>query len=132
MSHFTCVATKIVDQEELVAALQDMGYSPEVGLDIQLYGYKGDLRPETANIVVRRGELSSASNDLGFARVDDGTYSAIISAYDTHRFPNLVKKITQHYAERVIMKSAAIQGFSVAEREVQRDGSVRLRMERWG
>jgi hypothetical protein len=132
MSHFTRLKTKIVYQEELVGALRELGYSPEIGHDIQLFGYRGDLRQDTADVVIRRKELSLSSNDLGFALADDGTYNAIISEYDVHRFPELVEKITQHYAERVILKNAMLQGFDVAEREVMQDGSVRLRMERWG
>lgn len=132
MSHFTCIKTKIIEQEELVGALRDMGYSPEIGRDIRLYGYQGDLRQDTADVVVRRAELSSASNDLGFACADDGTYSAIISEYDAREFPDLVKKITQRYAERIVLKNVAIQGFQVAKREITSDGSIRLRMERWG
>lgn len=131
MSHFTCVQTKIIDLEELVGALHDMGYSPEVGHEIQLYGYQGDLRQDTADVVVRRRELSSSSNDLGFVLAEDGTYNAIISEYDARAFPKLVGEITQRYAERVVQKNVALQGFSIIAREVMRDGSVRLRMERW-
>ena len=131
MSHFTCIKTKIIDLDELVGALQDMGYSPEVGNDIRLYGYQGDLRQDTADVVIRRKELSSASNDLGFAKSDDGMYDAIISDYDRHKFPKLVNEITQHYAERVILKSATIQGYNTVERQVMADGSIRLRMEQW-
>ncbi len=131
MSHFTCIQTKIIDQEELVGALRDMGYSPEVGHEIQLYGYMGDLRRDTADVVIRRRELSSSSNDMGFARTNDGTYNAIISEYDAGAFPELVGKITQHYAERIVRKNVAEQGFNIVDREVMRDGSVRLLLERW-
>lgn len=132
MSHFTCIKTKIIEQEELIGALRDLGYTPEIGRDIRLYGYQGDLREDTADVVVRRKELSPSSNDLGFVCADDGTYNAIISEYDARALPDLVKKITQRYAERVVLKHVARQGFTMAEREVMKDGSIRLRMERWG
>ena len=45
------------------------------------YGYQGDRRPETAELVVRRRHLGTASNDLGFARTPHG-YVPIVSDYD--------------------------------------------------
>ncbi|MBN1429845.1 MAG: DUF1257 domain-containing protein [Anaerolineae bacterium] len=131
MSHFTCVKTKIMDLEQLIGTLQDMGYAPEVGRDIRLYGYRGDLRQDTADVVIRRNEISASSNDLGFAQSDEGMYDAIISEYDVRQFPNLVNQITQRYAERVILKNAMAQGYNTVEREVMGDGSIRLRMEQW-
>ena len=66
----------------LKAALGDLGYPVvEEGQRLPLYGYRGDLRPERAELVVRRQHLTSASNDLGFQRTDTG-YVPIISEYD--------------------------------------------------
>ena len=65
-----------------MAALADLGYTQvEDGQDLPLYGYRGDRRPETAGLVVRREHIGSASNDLGFARSADG-YFPIISDFD--------------------------------------------------
>ena len=52
------------DRTLLLAALADLGY-PEVeeGVALPLYGYQGDRRRETADLVVRRRFLGSASND---------------------------------------------------------------------
>ena len=48
---------------------------------VSLYGYQGDKRAETAQIVVRRKFIGSASNDLGFQKTDNG-YVPVISEYD--------------------------------------------------
>ena len=48
---------------------------------MSLYGYQGDRRKETANIVIRRKFVGSASNDLGFQKTDAG-YVAVISEFD--------------------------------------------------
>lgn len=77
---FTSAAFK--DRECLLQALSECGYTTvEEGEAISLYGYRGDRRPETANIVVRRKFIGSASNDLGFQKTDAG-YVPVISEYD--------------------------------------------------
>jgi hypothetical protein len=77
---FTSAAFK--DRECLLSALLECGYSEtEEGEALSLYGYQGDRRPETAQIVVRRKFIGAASNDLGFQRTDAG-YVPVISEYD--------------------------------------------------
>src|SRR4051794_9957402 len=70
------------DRRLLLAALTDLGYAAvEEGEALPLYGYQGDRRPETAQLVVRRRHLGSASNDVGFTRMPAG-YVPIVSEYD--------------------------------------------------
>ena len=92
------------DRRLLLAALAELGYSEvEEGEVLPLYGYLGDRRSETAEIVVRRRYLSAASNDLGFARTPQG-YVPVISEYDQrvlHGGQFLVKLRTA-YHERVV------------------------------
>jgi hypothetical protein len=92
------------DRRLLVAALADLGYSEvEEGEALPLFGYHGDRRPETAEIVVRRRHLGSASNDLGFARTPAG-YIPIVSEYDqrTLRGGRFLVELRTAYSERVI------------------------------
>lgn len=70
------------NRQLLFAALATLGYGEvEEGEALPLSGYRGDVRPETAALVVRRRHLGPASNDLGFARTATG-YTPIISEYD--------------------------------------------------
>ena len=70
------------DRQLLLAALAEIGFADvEEGDQLPLYGYQGDRRPETAEIVVRRQLIGHASNDLGFARTPSG-YVPVISEYD--------------------------------------------------
>src|SRR4051794_17804534 len=60
---------RLKDRDCLVAALGELGYGPEMieeGAGLHLFGYAGDRRPETAELVVRRRHVGGASNDLGF------------------------------------------------------------------
>jgi hypothetical protein len=73
-----------------------------------LYGYRGDVRAEKANIIVRRAHVGNASNDIGF-RFDEENkcYYPVISAYDsrTGYGEDWLNKLRQEYAtERVVSK----------------------------
>src|SRR3954447_4211597 len=70
------------DRRLLLAALAEIGFANvEEGEQIPLFGYQGDRRPETAEIVVLRQTIGPASNDLVFTRTPDG-YVPIVSEYD--------------------------------------------------
>jgi hypothetical protein len=92
------------DRRLLLAALAELGY-PEVeeGEALPLYGYRGDPRPETAEIVIRRQHVGSLSNDIGFTLTPQG-YVPVVSEYDqraVHGGQFLVKLRTA-YSERVV------------------------------
>lgn len=78
----TFTETAFKDRECLLNALSECGYvTIEEGEALSLYGYQGDRRAETAELVVRRKFIGSASNDLGFRKTDAG-YVPVISEYD--------------------------------------------------
>lgn len=80
--YMTFTDTAFRNRECLLQALAECGYETvEEGEALSLYGYQGDRRPETAQIVVRRKYIGGASNDLGFQKTDAG-YVAVISEYD--------------------------------------------------
>ncbi len=80
--YMTFTDTAFKDRECLLKALQECGYAEtEEGAAVSLYGYRGDKREETAQIVVRRKFIGSASNDLGFRKTENG-YVPVISEYD--------------------------------------------------
>ena len=92
------------DRRLLLAALADLGYAEvEEGEALPLYGYRGDRRPETAELVVRRRHLGNASNDLGFARTPAG-YVPIVSEYDQRVLHGgqLFVKLRTAYSEHVV------------------------------
>lgn len=94
------------DRRLLLAALADLGYAHvEEGEALPLYGYRGDRRPETAALVVRRRHLGAASNDLGFARTPDG-YTPIISGYDRRTLHDgqFLARLRTAYGERMVQE----------------------------
>lgn len=89
MSAYITLLTPMTDQDCLLAALAELGFDAakvEVhATPVNLVGYRGDARAQTANIVIRRQYIGSASNDVGFLASATG-YQAFVSGYDHPRF----------------------------------------------
>jgi Protein of unknown function (DUF1257) len=118
---FTDVVFK--DRRLLVAALAELGYLEiEEGKGLPLYGYHGDQRPETAEIVIRRQHVGSLSNDIGFTNTAQG-YVPVVSEYD-HRAVHggqFLVKLRTAYSERVVAEvTRRLHG--TAQRQVE--GSI--------
>lgn len=106
MSHYHEIKTQITNRDALVTALTKCGFKAEQievhDVAQNLYGYHGDKRNQKANVIVRRKHVGGASNDLGFAQKEDGTFEAIVSSYDKGIGYNdkwLDKVSTQHSIE---------------------------------
>jgi hypothetical protein len=121
MSKYEELRTVLSDERFLVEALQELGYIPEVSREgLSLIGYLGDERPEKAHIVIRRRQLDSASNDIGFVRDASGVYRALISEYDRGIGFNdaWLGRVAQTYKERQTMAVAKSKGYRFLGRQV--------------
>jgi Protein of unknown function (DUF1257) len=88
VSHYTRVRTVLKDPEILMLALASLGFgkAEHHAVAQPLIGYRGDRRAQKAEIIVRRRHIGPLSNDIGFARRDDGTFEAIISGFDRRKY----------------------------------------------
>ena len=121
MSKYEEFHTVIADETYLIEALEQLGYKPEVHKNsVALYGYMGDERSERANVVIRRTQLDSASNDIGFTRDGTGQFRAVISEYDRGIGFNdgWIGRVTQAYKERQTMAVAKARGYIFRGRNV--------------
>ena len=133
MSHFTKLRTRITDADGLVKALSDAGFKEVETRETaqHLYGYQGDMRPQTAEVIVRRKYVGHASNDIGFKRQTDGTFEAIISGYDRRRYSQKwLDRLTQRYAYHVARAKLAEQGFDLVTEEIQEGERIHLVLRR--
>lgn len=124
MSKYRRIRTIFSDESALAAAIQEVcaerkaEFEADRGNALHLYGYHGDRRPETATYVVRRNHISGASNDLGFARKEDGTFEAIVSEFDmsSERYGlGWLHRITERYNYHALNNKAWSLGYSVQE-----------------
>ena len=125
--------------EALVRALEDLGFARESievhARAVALEGFEGNARAQDAEIVVRRRHVGPGSNDLGFARQADGTFRAIVSAYD-QRARGLhgpydaawIGRLTQAYGVRHMEALYRAQGRHVS---IEQRGDVRRLTVEW-
>jgi hypothetical protein len=121
MSKYATLETQYKDRECLVQALADMGYNTvEIHDEAQnLIGYHNDLRPEKANVIVRRKYVGHAANDIGFVKGENGNYRAIISEFDSGKHnTKWLDGLKKNYTERVVTKEAKKQGLKFHSRTI--------------
>ena len=134
MSHFTSIKTQIKQVEPLLQALADLGFKAvEVHETAQnLFGFRGDVRSQVAEVIIRRQYVGAASNDIGFKQQADGSFEAIISDYDRQVYSQQwLHQLTQRYGYHALMATVPEQGFTVETEEVLTDGTIRVVVGRW-
>ncbi len=134
MSHYSTIKTRLVEQDYLVRALEDVGYKGKVKVyeePVRLRGYLGDPRRQKAEIVIRRGHVGRASNDIGFRRTAAGTYDAMISGYDRAKHSaKWLGHLTQRYAYYAAVDKLRDQGFEIVEETEDRKGQLNVTLRR--
>jgi hypothetical protein len=135
ISHFSSIRSQIRRKQTLVNALERIengrwkGKVEVCEKATNLYGYHGDKRAQTAEIIIRRKNIGSASNDIGFKLQEDGTYSAVISDYDSsHHDKRWLDKLTQTYSTEVVREISEDNGFNFECRE--ENGEIFINCER--
>lgn len=123
MSHFSTVRVQIKHGTVLHEALNELGHN--VVQNTEVRGYQG--KTTTAEYVIRQNN----GYDLGFRKSGE-EYELIADFWgakiDQKQFINAV---TQKYAHKILLQTAAQQGFNVEEDEVMQDGTVRVVVGRW-
>jgi len=133
MSRYCSVETQFQNLDALLAALAELGFATDQ-IEVHeaaehLVGYQGDKRKEMAHVIIRRRHIGRASNDVGFFRKDDGTYSAIISDYDKSRFNNQwMGQLKGEYAYHSVRQQMSARGRSVTRTRLP-NGRQQVRIE---
>jgi hypothetical protein len=118
MSHYTEMVTEFTDVDCLVKALEELNPKWKGIIEVHqtaqpLYGYRGDVRPQKAHVIIRKRFVGGVSNDIGFERQADGTYKAIISEYDSSSLrynDEWLGKLKQGYSVEKIVKTIRNRG----------------------
>lgn len=135
MSHYNKIKTKLKDKDSLLKALAKLGFGPEkikvCDTAEHLEGYAGDKRQQKAEIIIPRKHVGGAANDIGFKKQEDGTYDAIISDYDTHRYGEQWRnQLSKHYSVEQSKKAFTANGWTYQEKKDTK-GRVQLVGTRW-
>jgi len=140
LSHYTRVTTKITRRSALVKALQQMGFKKHMievsDTAMNLKGYQGDTREgKIAHVRIKghgwgssQNYVGGLSNDLGFERMEDGSYAFHVSDYDVGSYnDNWQKKLLKEYGRAVVGEISEEQGFFVESEEEEENG-IRIRL----
>ena len=142
MSKFVEGTIVLKDEAALVSALTEIFGKGSVEVvkkgeqSSNLYGYRGDKRAQTADIIIRRQHVnrvsSGCSNDLGFKRKKNGSIQMIVSEYD--RSCKIDQKVQRRYSELVVdktIKRLKTSGrFRVLSRENDKQGNLVIKIGR--
>lgn len=110
--------------------MKELGYTFEDHKTEQsLHGYAGDIRQQTASIIVRRRHVGAAANDVGFKRKANGKYELIISEYDRHgkTGTNFMQRMRQLYSKHKTLKQLKKMGKVVTSVKTMKDGRIKIK-----
>lgn len=136
MSVYGKIQTQFRDKDFLIAALEEAGFTKGMievhDAPASLFGYRGDMRAEKANIVISRQYLGCGANDIGFLREADGSYTAIVSEFDQVKHGvDWMNKLKRFYAKNAAVSVLRKRGYRVAK-EIKTGDSLRIVMARAG
>ncbi len=128
MSHFSTVKTQLKKREPLVQALHNLGLIPQEG-EQMVRGYRGQTVKAELAIAMSKGA------DIGF-RWNESTkaYELVTDlALWQQEIPvdRFLAKLTQQYALNTVLSATSEEGFEVAEKKNNLDGSIELVVTRW-
>ncbi len=133
MSEFHVIEVVFTDQQVLVESLEDMGYKPVIhDVPVSLEGYHGDKRTQKAHIVIPRGQVGRASNDVGFEKTKEG-FIMHASAYDkAWRTGPKIKELNLTYVENKLKKEISGNSFCrIASRKKNEKGQIEIHLRVW-
>lgn len=128
MSKFVSFETEFTDGKLLIEALTKMGLKGvqnHIGHPVRMQDFVGSRsQGRDADILVPRNQVGHWSNDLGFVRVDNGTYEAIISDYDQGRYNgNWRNKLAVEYSEVELGSKMKKLGFKLVNTGLKQNGN---------
>jgi Protein of unknown function (DUF1257) len=126
MSHFSNIKTQIRNLTSLQEALNDLDLDWKSGPQA-IRGYQGQTR--TAQVAIAQEN----QYDIGFSW--NGSEYELVADLQYWQQPwsvdGFLQRVTQRYAYHTVVQEATKQGFQVAEQQDQKDGSIRLVVQRW-
>lgn len=126
MSHFSNIKTQIRNLDVLKTTLTNLGMDWKDG-PAEVRGYQG--LTAIASVVIEQDN----NYDVGFSW--NGKEYELVTDLQYWQQPlsveGFLQKITQGYALETVLSESAKQGFAVTEQQTQKDGSVRLVVQRW-
>jgi len=126
MSHFSQIKTQIRHLPALKAALTDLGLVWKDGPEA-VQGYRG--LTQTAEIAIEQ------DNGYGIGFRWNGSEYELVADLQFWRqdwtVERFLSRVTQRYAYHTVLSETTQKGFQVTEQQQNKDGSIRLVLQRW-
>jgi hypothetical protein len=130
MSEYHEVDLDLTDESAILESLKELGYDPIVCTDpVNLHGYMGDSRNQRAHIVIPKNQVGSASNDLGFEKVN-GKYVMRISEYDINTSKFNQKEFTKNYKKNYVLNKLKKSNKFKKRSVTTKDGKIVIKLTR--
>ena len=131
MSHFTKVQTQINDLVALKKALDQLGWKwthDEAGVTVR--GWRGATMK--AEMSIDMGKY-----DVAVVKAENGSYELVADWWgiETTRGiteQEVAKEINAKYAYQKVVAAVEEAGYTIDENSVQKDGTVKLNVSKWG
>jgi hypothetical protein len=123
VSHITRIKTQIVEKEQLLRALDDLGYRYEEG-DLVLNSVGGEKTRVEIKVLMRM------SFDIGFRKTPQG-YEIVADWWGVRGVnqKEFTTRLLQRYAYHTTRAKLEAQGFNLVE-ETTHDGQIHLTLRR--
>lgn len=122
MSQYEELTTTMSDQQYLVEALTELGYTPEVQHEgTVLQGYGGVAWNRPVQVIIPRDQVCGALAPIGFGRDAMGVFQAVIDDLDRQYLgldQSWLGRVAQAYKEKQTMAVARSKGYVFRGREV--------------
>jgi len=130
MSHLVEAKTEMRHENHILNALKKIGVNMSMvntySTPQRMNNYYGKMSDRKANIIVRKGAMRGAHADVGFVKMEDGTYRMHKDSLDSWG-----KNLTQAYSHSVVEEELTNQGFSLNNIENKATGELVLNFTRW-
>tara|TARA_B100001250_G_scaffold223112_1_gene191281 strand:- start:179 stop:571 length:393 start_codon:yes stop_codon:yes gene_type:complete len=128
MSHFSTVKTQLRKKEPLLQALYNLGYEAQQGEQL-VRGYRGQTVKAELAVKMNKG------GDIGFRWNENTKAYELVTDLDLWKqeipVDRFLAKLTQQYALNTVLTATTNEGFQLAERKNNLDGSIELVVTRW-
>jgi len=131
MSHFTKVQTQINDLVCLKKALDQLGWKwkhDEAGVVVR--GWKGATMKAEMSIDMGKYDVAVVKNENGSYELVADWWGIETTRGVTEQ--DFAKELNAKYAYQKVVAAVEDAGYQIDENSVQKDGSVKLSVSKWG
>ena len=128
MSHFSTIKTQLKEEEPLIKALINLGYTINQD-DNFVKGYRGKFTAVDISMNL------PGDTKVGFKWDNNSNSYELVTDLDLWKFEipveRFISKVTQMYAYHTIISKTNEDGYQIVEQKNKNDGSIELVLTKW-